>query len=223
MFDIEERLSREDVDALVHQIKHARLNLIVIADWFDLDLFLATCAESSSRELCERGRSQSPKSSPSPKKPGTTSQKTRKSRLKKQSPLIPNNLMSLNQVLAPFNMEIAYKSISASFEFSPNKQIHFDSGTFLTRIPKGTFCFSTQARVESPSPTKQFFSFRPHKFPVAALYSNVVNKHLLGSDSIFENREEGKIMFFGDSSCFEHNEQGNCLVVFDIFIHFIRE
>jgi hypothetical protein len=218
------------MDLLKDQVKHHKLNLIVIADWFDLDNFLSICKNTPSHTSCSAAQKKSKpeqldaqppnlKNHPNPKEKN----KKQNYKIKKQSPLIPNNIYSINLLLESFSMQLAYQTISAKFSFDSTNSMQIFSGTFLSKIPRGMWTLPVNAQIDTPSTDNKFFSIRSRKYPILGLYSSDFQEESSGEGSLFVNDDSGKVMVFGDSSCFETKIKGNCLNVLDLFVTFLRK
>ena len=216
LFDIEELITKQERDLLIEHVKHYNLNLLVISDWFTKKSFLKLCKNSASFKICQRAQQSTTNDTKSTliNKQSITVKLPRYN-LKTHSPLLPNNLFSINQVLREFDVEIAYASVSASFNFDKDSVI-FDRGTFLSKYPKETLILQEPCKKDQVSDSGPFFNFRTNKFAVLGL---------IYPPTIFSNilTNQGKIGFFGDSSCFENSSQGQCLGVLDLFVKFLRK
>ena len=210
LFDIEELMIQEDIDILGDLLKHQQINLLVIADWFDPQLFANYCKKTSLALQCLNMNSNN-ESNP----------QNKKSSSKKNSFLIPNNLLSLNSLLSKFDIELAYQSVSSSFEFN-NKTVHFDSGSYLIRYPQGGYVFSAHATPDIKSGGNEFFNFHSNKYALLGLFYTGFSGF---QENLFDKKRSllGRIGIFGDSTCFESSSKGNCLDVVDLFVSFLRK
>lgn len=77
-------------------------------------------------------------------------------------------------------------------------------------------------RFDTPSNNNQFFTIHSKKFPVLGVYPFSDDSSFLDSETGIIGKDQGKIMFFGDSSCMEYADKGSCLGVIDVFVDFLR-
>ena len=101
--------------------------------------------------------------------------------------------------------------------------MNFDSGVFLSRIPRDMFTLKVRGQIETPANNNQFFTLRSKKFPILGLYEARDDANFLHSETGLVGTGQGKILFFGDSSCMEFQGEGDCLEVIDVFVNFLRK
>lgn len=193
LFDIEEIILDEDIQLVSNLVSSQEINLIVIADWFDKEIFCQICNNVHTMNTCN----------------GKIINKGNKS-----SFLVPNNLLSLNKILDNFDIEFAYRSVSGNFKIK-NKDIGFNQGTYLRHYPNYGFIKKIHGKFSSEDKNNQFFKLNNLEFAILGMF--YTTSSLQSKDSF------GKLFIFGNSTCFENQNNNDCLSLIDMLGEFFRK
>lgn len=112
-----------------------------------------------------------------------------------------SNVPALNDLLAPFGIQLGSRVFSGDF-FAGDRQGFFASGTSIVEFPERGILYSAPLEQESPGATLEDVEKRPNILGLLQL-----NPHS-------ENETAGRIAVFGDSSCLDSSsrmESKNCL------------
>lgn len=131
--------------------------------------------------------------------------------MSKSAGLIPNNIHSLNKLLVPFGIRLAFAALSGSLDLLGSK-VQFLSGTYIAEFPANNYLLSAELRSEYDIlyGARSIFAARKERHPVLGFYENFAAGH-----------KTGKIAVFCDSSCLEIGQE-NCVSVFQEMVAFIE-
>lgn len=123
--------------------------------------------------------------------------------------MIPNDLLSLNELLGHYGIRLGFRALSGEFELEARKT-KLSSAGHITHFPKRNSLFfaNLQDDFEVVYNHKRLFGPRVDRFAVLGLL-----------DTPVYGKIKGKIGVFTDSSCLERPEE-NCLFVLEKMLDF---
>ena len=130
-----------------------------------------------------------------------------------------SNIVALNQILEPFDIQFGDMTVVGDINIGPNKA-YFQSGSTIMKAPVGSFVLKTTLQhITDAKGGKKKTRGNNKKVPAIPLmiYDTKNTKFHPNVNS----RNRGRIGIFGDSTCLDANQhKRDCFWLFDMMLHF---